>query len=192
MGTHPIFTLHIQIQDLKPEVWRRMTVDGSDSLGRLHHFIQVAMGWSDSHMHEFNLGDMRYGDLKLDKDGGVGYLDERKIILKRHLMEGSEFTYVYDYGDHWRHRIVVEKVEQSDEPLGVAQVIAGERACPPDDIGGTGEYERFLECLSEEPEGDETLQFLEWTGKDFDPNRFDRHAANAGLLRLAWNRWGGK
>lgn len=143
-------------------------------------------------MHEFNLGDMRYGDLKLDKDGGVGYLDERKIILKRHLMEGSEFTYVYDYGDHWRHRIVVEKVEQSDEPLGVAQVIAGERACPPDDIGGTGEYERFLECLSEEPEGDETLQFLEWTGKDFDPNRFDRHAANAGLLRLAWNRWGGK
>lgn len=189
---HPIYTLRIEMLDIHPMIWRRLIVDGSDSLGKLHHYLQIAMGWSDSHLHIFELGDMQYGDLSHDQRDEIGYLDERKIILDRHLQQDAELFYRYDLGDDWQHRIVVESIEQSDEPLGVAYVAAGENACPPEDIGGTDEYERFLECLRKDPNSAACREMLEWTGQDFDPTRFDRQAANAGLLRLAWNRWGGK
>lgn len=188
---HSIYTLRIELPGITPLIWRRLLIDGSDSLGKLHHYLQIAMGWSDSHLHIFELGDMTYGNLSLDKEKELGYLDERKIILQKHLKQDSKFIYRYDLGDNWEHRVVVESVEPSDEPLGVAHVTAGENACPPEDIGGSGEYERFLECLREDPDSDECRALLEWAGLDFDPKRFDRQAANAGLLRLAWNRWGG-
>lgn len=189
---HSIYTLRIEMLDTKPMVWRRLVVDGDDSLGKLHHYLQIALGWSDSHLHVFELGDMKYGNSAMDKENDLGYLDERKIVIKRHLTVDSGITYVYDLGDNWQHHIIVESIEMADEPLGVAHVLAGENACPPEDIGGTGEYERFLDCLQTDPNGTECREMLEWTGLDFDPTRFDRQAANAGLLRLAWNRWGGK
>lgn len=167
-------------------------VDGDISLGKLHHYLQAAMGWTDSHLHEFRIGDQCYGNLKHDADGELGHLDERKVILKRYFEEGSEFTYQYDFGDSWLHRIVIDKIEHTHEPMGVAYVQDGERACPPEDVGSCGGYERFVQCLSADRNSEETRAMLQWAGSDFDPERFDRHAANASLLRMAWNRWGGK
>lgn len=190
---HSVFTLHIQLLGIEPPIWRRIIADGDTSLGKLHHYLQAAMGWTDSHLHEFRIGDKCYGDLKHDADGKLGHLDERKVILRRYFEESSEFIYQYDFGDNWQHRIVVEQViDHADEPLGVAYVEEGERACPPEDVGGSGEYERFMKCVRENRNSDESRQLLEWAGSDFDPERFDRHSVNAALLRMAWNRWGGK
>lgn len=189
---HLVFTLHVQLLNIKPLIWRRLVVDGDTSLGKLHHYLQAAMGWTDSHLHEFRIGDRCYGDLKHDADNELGHLDERKVILKRYFEVGSEFIYQYDFGDNWIHRIVVEQITQADSVLGVACVEEGERACPPEDVGGCGEYERFVECIRGDRNSEESRQLLQWAGSDFDPERFDRHAANAGLLRMGWNRWGGK
>lgn len=190
---YSVFTLHVQLLGIEPPIWRRMVVDGDTSLGKLHHYLQAAMGWTDSHLHEFRIGDFHYGNLSHDADGEIGHLDERKLILKRHFSQGDEFIYQYDFGDNWLHKIVIEQIiEDASEALGVAYVEEGARACPPEDIGGSGSYERFVECFCEDPNSDETRQLLEWAGTDFDPERFDRHAINATLLRMAWNRWGGK
>lgn len=69
-------------------------------------------------------------------------------------------------------------------------VEAGERACPPEDSGGIPGYQGFLDAWTQDGKGEEVCEFLEWAGEDFDPARFDRHAANAAILRMAWNRWG--
>ena len=190
---YSVFTLHIELMGIDPPIWRNLVVDGDTSLGKLHHYLQAAMGWTDSHLHAFQVGDQLYGDLKSDKDGTLKLLDERKVILKRYFEEGSTFIYQYDFGDNWQHRITVEDiVNHADEPIGVAYVKTGERACPPEDVGGTAEYERFVECIQEDRNSDESRQLLDWAGTDFNPEQFDRHATNAALLRMAWNHWGGK
>lgn len=189
---HLIFTMHVQILGIEPPIWRRMIVDGDTSLGKLHHYLQAAMGWTDSHLHEFRIGEKLYGNLKHDADGELGHLDERKVILKRYFDEGSEFIYQYDFGDNWLHQIKVELIGYGDEALAVAYVEAGARACPPEDVGGGGEYEPFVECIHEDRNSDESRQLLLWVGGDFDSERFDRPSVNAALLRMAWNRWGGK
>ena len=83
----------------------------------------------------------------------------------------------------------IRDVKPSPSDGGFAWVEAGERACPPDDAGGSGGYQAFLDQLEDDPYGDETKSFQEWAGLDFDPERFDRQAVNATISRMLWNRW---
>jgi hypothetical protein len=109
--------------------------------------------------------------------------------LDKALKGLSAFEYTYDFGDDWRHRISVEQVTKATENSRTyGHVEAGERACPPEDCGGPYSYQGFIDLLKRDPESKEAREFLEWAGEDFDPERFDRHAANAALLRMAWNR----
>ncbi|MFM0758366.1 plasmid pRiA4b ORF-3 family protein [Paraburkholderia strydomiana] len=103
------------------------------------------------------------------------------------------FLYRYDLGDDWHHDIHVEEVTQTDhEPHSEAWIGAGERACPPEDVGGTYGYAEMLRVLSLEPDSDEAKRYRTWAGDDFDAELFDRRAANSTLLRMAWNSWGKK
>ena len=120
-------------------------------------------------------------------------LDERKQAIAATVLEvGGTFSYQYDFGDGWEHRIVVERIERIEEPVGYARVLAGERACPPEDVGGPGGYDALVAAIKTAPGSKEANRYLEWVGVDYDPERFDRHAANAALLRMTWNGWGGR
>src|SRR5260370_17573595 len=78
---------------------------------------------------------MKQSDADLRED----VLDERKQAIAATAIEvGTTFSNEYDFGDGWEHRIVVERIERIDEPVGYARVLAGERACPPEDVGGPG------------------------------------------------------
>jgi hypothetical protein len=91
----------------------------------------------------------------------------------------GEFEYVYDTGDDWVHRLVVEAdggtraLELDLLPL----CIAGENACPPDDIGGAHGYERFLAALAD-PGDEDHSGLLSWIGGVFDPRGFDLNHLN--------------
>lgn len=125
------FTLRIELEGVEPLVWRRLVVDGDAKLGQLHHFIQAAMGWTDAHLHEFEIGDKTYAVPHPEDDFEREIVDERRVRLDRVVEVGDHFTYMYDFGDSWRHRIVVERVEAIEgEQRGYAYVSAGERACP--------------------------------------------------------------
>lgn len=50
----------------------------------------------------------------------------------------------------------------------------------------------MLRALSQESESDEAREYRMWVGDDFDPELFDRRAANAAFLRMAWSNWGKK
>lgn len=192
-----LYTLHAQIRDINPPIWRRIQIEGFDSLRRLHHTLQAAFGWTDSHLHEFEIDDKTYAMFELDdvleSMDPDNTFDDRKTKLEKAAYPGVRFVYKYDFGDCWEHDIVVEKVEIIEgEPRGCPHVIAGARACPPEDVGGPFGYQEFLDTLHEHPESEEVNDYRRWAGHDFDAELFDRRAANATLLRMAWNRWGGK
>jgi len=51
--TSPVYQLKISLNHIRPQIWRRILVQGIMHLGRLHDVIQVVMGWKDYHMHHF-------------------------------------------------------------------------------------------------------------------------------------------
>lgn len=191
------FTLHVQLQHIDPPIWRRIEVEGTESLRKLHHILQAAFGWEDTHLHDFLIDGMAYAMFEVDDvldfaDPGTS-ADDRKVRLQKVLKPGSRFLYRYDFGDGWDHAIVVEKVETIEsEPWGAAQVIDGARACPPEDVGGPHGYEAFLSALCNDPNSEEADHYRNWFGPGFDAELFDLRAANATLLRMASNRWGNR
>lgn len=191
-----LYTLLIEMNpgEIQPVIWRRLVVDGRVSLAKLHHYIQAAFGWTDSHMHSFTINDKCYKQPQNDDLGGeIESLDERKAVLNRLLAEDDTFVYLYDFGDSWSHTITVEEIEMVEEdPHGDAYVTGGERACPPEDVGGSNGYHEFLETVLGNPHSEEGKRLLTWAGGVFNPALFDRRAANAAIQRLLWNSWGGK
>ncbi|MGF6754819.1 plasmid pRiA4b ORF-3 family protein [Paraburkholderia sp. GAS42] len=193
--SYAIYTLRAQIRDIKPPVWRRIQVDGNITLRKLHHILQAAFGWTDSHLHDFEIDGRTYAmgdnDNMLDlfaEDPEM--MDDRKARLHQLAYPGNRFLYRYDFGDDWYHDIQVEEVARTDhEPYSEAWIVAGERACPPEDNGGTHGYTEMLRVLSHEPNSDEAQELRTWAGDNFDAELFDRRAANATLLRMAWNTW---
>ena len=188
-----LITLRIELVGTTPLVWRRITLDGRSSSANLHHVIQAAMGWHDAHLHQFRINNRYIGVPDPESDAPEWHTeDERKVFLNRVLTDDAVFTYLYDFGDGWEHRLLVEEYDDSDDLRfgdGDAWVDAGERACPPEDCGGVGGFQDFLEKLEDEPYSDESKELREWAGLDYDPAGFDRQAANAAIKRLLWNRW---
>ena len=188
-----LITLRIELVGTTPLVWRRITLDGRSSFANLHHVIQAAMGWHDAHLHQFRINNRYIGVPDPESDAPEWHTeDERKVFLNRVLTDDAVFTYLYDFGDGWEHKLIVEEYDDSDDLRfgdGDAWVDAGERACPPEDCGGVGGFQDFLEKLEDEPYSDESKELREWAGLDYDPAGFDRQAANAAIKRLLWNRW---
>ena len=188
-----LITLRIELVGTTPLVWRRITLDGRSNFANLHHVIQAAMGWHDAHLHQFRINNRYIGVPDPESDAPEWHTeDERKVFLNRVLTDDAVFTYLYDFGDGWEHRLLVEEYDDSDDLRfgdGDAWVDAGERACPPEDCGGVGGFQDFLEKLENEPYSDESKELRVWAGLDYDPARFDRLAANAAIKRLLWNRW---
>ncbi|MEO5743748.1 MAG: plasmid pRiA4b ORF-3 family protein, partial [Terracoccus sp.] len=102
-----LLTVHLSLDDTDPQVWRRLTVAGDLDLDDVHHVLQAAMGWTDSHMHRFHLGDAWSGPHFLtgdDLDEGEDGTAETEARLDQILRTaGDELGYTYDFGDGWNH-----------------------------------------------------------------------------------------
>jgi hypothetical protein len=69
------------------------------------------------------------------------------------------------------------------DPRGSYWCLAGENACPPEDVGGPHGYGEFLEVLKD-PDHEEFEDYMTWSAGNFDPRRFDRDAVNAALAKI--------
>lgn len=174
-----VYTLRVELCHIQPLIWRRLLVKGNTTLPSLHITLRVVMGWTNFHLHSFSFGERRYGipdDLE-----GPKMLDERGHTLVGVLGEAQrEFIYVYDFGDYWEHRVVVETVDKARRELQYPICVAGERACPPEDVGGPPGYQEFLDAVrdsSHEQHG----EYLRWIGGVFDPEGFDLNSVNRAL-----------
>lgn len=181
----PIYQLKITLLDTKPPIWRRILVRADTSLAQLHDIIQVVMDWDDAHLHLFTVAGQQYS-LPYDPThlAELGAKDSRRATLAK-LVTGEpfQFTYDYDFGDDWRHHIIVEKILPPDPKQALPVCLAGKRACPPEDVGGVWGYEDFLKALKD-PDHPEHAMYAEWIGGTFDPDVFDVDAANERLKLL--------
>lgn len=180
-----IFQLKIGLAGIRPPVWRRVLVPGEIDLGELNDVIQTAFGWTNSHLHEFEIGKARYG--VPDPEWGTDdVLDESRTKLSRVAAEGDRLEYVYDFGDNWVHHVTVEKVLGAERGTRYPSCTAGRRACPPEDVGGPWGYSDFLQALAD-PNHDEHEHYSVWIGgAGFDPDAFDLPAADAAMGAFAW------
>jgi hypothetical protein len=182
--TNPVYQLKITLQDSTPPIWRRVQVRGNTSLSRLHAILQVVMGWTDSHLHEFVIRDVRYGMADMEWDPLDRPRDERRVRLGQLLArEKDRFVYEYDFGDGWSHDILIEKIMPPEPGLPYPRCIAGKRACPPEDVGGLSGYKHFLTAIRN-PQHEEHDELLVWAGGTFDPEAFDSDAVNQSLGRV--------
>ena len=185
----PRYHLKVSLEGIQPAIWRRLQVPGNASLGWLHAVLQVAMGWTNSHMHQFIVGERLYSDPRVEPDDDLGVLDENATaVMEIAPRVKSAFQYEYDFGDSWEHRIVVEKILDPDPAAStVAQCLDGARACPPDDCGGAFGYADLLEIIMD-PKHEEYEDRMDWLGGKFEPEAFDREKINTYLRKLKWPR----
>jgi hypothetical protein len=179
-----ILQLKISLMHSKPPIWRRVLVDKSITFADLHEIIQAAMGWYNSHLHEFIVDDQRlsvpYDD---PNEYEVDIIDERKVKLNKPIRAaGQKFRYNYDFGDYWEHQIVVEKLLPRDPAIAYPTCIKGKGNCPPEDCGGIYGFYGLLEALAD-PKHPDHEDMREWVGEDYDPDHFDLAEINQRLAQ---------
>lgn len=178
------YRLKVTLKGSRPPIWRRIEVPGHITLAKLHQVLQVAMGWTDSHLHQFIIGKTYYGTPDPDFDLFGDTENECNFKLQQVApREKMKFRYEYDFGDGWEHEILVEKVFPLTEERRHPVCLKGVKACPPEDIGGLWGYYDFLEIM-EDTKHPEHEEMLEWLGDTFDPDRFDLEEVNQRLKKI--------
>jgi hypothetical protein len=176
-----VLKVRMQLADVDPVVWRRLLIPGAVRLAKFSGMLLAAMGWTNSHLHAFRVGDKRFG-MCFD-DYPEEEVDEKGVTVLQALRQERRFFYDYDFGDGWEHDVVIEELSWSDIGLKFAVCIDGQNACPPEDVGGPRGYSEFLKAISD-PRHEEHAGYLEWAGGSFEPAQFDLAGTNAALQRL--------
>jgi hypothetical protein len=178
-----VFQLRVSLVGITPSIWRRLLVPQDIPLPRFHRVLQVAMGWTDAHLHEFTVGDVRFG--VPDAEFEPGPIDYRRITLNQIApRKGAGCVYEYDFGDSWEHLIEVEDELPADTVSArLPCCLAGERACPPEDVGGAAGYAEFLAAF-DDPSHPEHESWRRSMGPGFAPSEFDIDGVNAVLASL--------
>lgn len=180
-----IYQLKITLVGSKPPIWRRFLVKSDTLLSDLHLIIQTTMGWTNSHLHQFIIGnDSFQPDYEgMDDDGySQPYTDKRLNDFLEN--ENSKLVYEYDFGDSWNHEIVLEKILEEDKNTFYPVCTDGKNTCPVEDCGGIWGYEDLVKVLKNKkhPEHEE---MKEWLGleedEDFDPKEFNKEYINESL-----------
>ena len=171
-----VFRFKVELLGIQPSVWRRIEVPCDYSFWDLHVAIQDSMGWSDSHLHAFELpsGKDEFKEVGVpDPDGMSDVVAGWKRTLKGFFeAPGDQLVYEYDFGDSWRHSVLLEGIILAAAGVKYPVCVAGARRCPPEDCGGEPGYEDFLAAISDDSHS-RHRDMLEWSGGEFDPEEFD-------------------
>jgi hypothetical protein len=177
-----IYQLKITLKDSNPPIWRRIQVQDDTTLYKLHQIIQVVMGWTNSHLHQFITGGVYYGEP--DPEYGFDVVNEKRSRLQELVCHVKDkCIYEYDFGDGWDHEILLEKILEPEAKTRYPRCLTGKRQCPPEDIGGVWGYRTFLEAIGD-PDHPEHDEYLEWVEDVFDPEVFDVEAVNRELKQI--------
>ena len=180
----PIYELRISLLHVKPVIWRRILVPGTINLPKLHVTLLWTMGWAGGHLHEFIIGHDHYGTPDPDfGDMGPAVQPEHRFTLASTTRGLKSFTYLYDFGDGWEHRITIVNIRAVDAKLTSPLCLDGANSCPPEDVGGPPGYVDFLEAIGD-PAHDEHETMLKWCGGAFEPTAFDCDHINERLRQI--------
>lgn len=192
-NTDLVFQFKISLLHISPRIWRRIQVRDC-TLDALHEHIQLAMGWTNSHLHEFKIDGKQYGDPEMLGEYGSEdstFQDSKTTFLSDIVPESGKrfaFEYQYDFGDDWVHQVVFERcfpvAPEQEYPL----CVAGARACPPEDCGGVWRYAELVDSIRDRKhevlqDDDDYDEIPDWFGCKFDPEEFDVAATTKEMRR---------
>ena len=182
-----VYQLKIKLLDTNPPVWRRILVPESYTFYDLHVAIQNAMGWTDSHLHSFEIKlsmpmtnrkriltiDCPFSELEDINEGPIYMSTE--ISIEGYLnKEKDKALYTYDFGDSWDHEIVLEKIMPKEKNIKYPICIDGKLACPPEDCGSTPGYYDCIDAFNKKDNSDGLLDWLgDWNPYEFDPKKIE-------------------
>jgi hypothetical protein len=180
------YEFEVSLSHIEPRIWRRFEIAVSASFAMLHKAIQDSLGWEDSHVWEFRRPGR--GVLAGVPDDNFGSFDTEEIPDAQEVKLSQYFKadgglescdYNYDFGDDWSHLVKLIQIVSRGERFG-RRLLAGKRACPPEDCGGVHGYERLLEFAEtgEDRNGGDPAGLAEWLG-DWKPDVFDLHVVKA-------------
>lgn len=183
-------SLKITLNKTNPSIWRTVLVPSSVTFFDLHHIIQISMGWKNSHLFEFQVGDYKIGYID-PNEAFEDTADAGEVTVDLLLMKpGLTFTYLYDFGDYWQHRVEVEKISVKEEGEVYPVCTEGELACPPEDCGGIHGFYENLAILKNKKHRDHA-SVKRWSGRGYDPEKFNIEKVNKELprFRLYMKHW---
>jgi hypothetical protein len=179
-----VYQVLVTLQYIEPAIWRRLLLPSDLRLGKLHRVLQCVFGWENYHLHQFVVGDTLYGVPDPEWGDELPMIDERTVPLSHVLTQvGDTVVYEYDFGDSWRHDVLLETILPADPARASLVCLAGARARPPEDVGGVWGYASFLEAITD-PEHAEHAELLTWAGGVFDPEGCDVNMINWWLQRV--------
>jgi hypothetical protein len=172
-----VYQFKITLTGLEPLIWRQIQVPETYSFWDLHVAIQDVMSWLDCHLHLFTMRNPLTGkkvkigipEDEFAEDVLAGW---KQKIADYFSMENKTTDYLYDFGDNWAHTVVLEKIIPRETGIKYPVCITGEKACPPEDCGGTDGYFNFLETITN-PFHEQHKEMLHWAGEKFDPAYFN-------------------
>ena len=173
-----VLQFKITLIGAEPPIWRRILVPGSYTFYDLHVAIQNAMGWTDSHLHAYEMQGKHAARIEspyaVDEiHEKVKYFTPETMLTKFFDREGDSAVYVYDFGDGWRHEVLLEKIVPKKPAQKYPVCLAGQRACPPENCGGIGGYARCVKAVTGKVSPDMDEDFLNWLG-DWNPTGFNK------------------
>jgi hypothetical protein len=185
-----IYQIQIVLKGSKPKIWRRLLIPSELLLSDFHMIIQISMGWTNSHLHQFIKNRTFYTERMTDDDtwGELDNVDYKNMKVSALLKKEKEkIVYEYDFGDGWEHEVLLEKILPIDEKFRYPICLDGKMNCPPEDCGGVWGYSDLLVILKH-PEHEEYEGYIEWLGGEFDPEHFDKEAVNKVFNKLRVHR----
>lgn len=170
-ASETIAVLRIELENIEPLIWRRVAVPTSITLATMHTVIQIAMGWLNKHLWEFAVSGRKYAMLIPNDPDWNGRINNASTTkLSALLSTGvTEISYVYDMGDNWQHRIIVEKLKPAIAGVPYPHFLGGERRCPPEDCGGIPGYQELIDNVVSK-QGRKRKAALDWYGGPYDPD----------------------
>lgn len=183
--------LKITLLETKPSIWRRIVIPAGFNFYQLHRAIQAAFGWENSHLFEF-------GKHGLNDPDGIGIpndempvKDARRVKLSTIFRKvNDKYTYVYDFGDHWQHQVVLEEI--TDKEIYTAYCIGGKNECPPEDVGNIRGYQAMVDTFTHGTTA-EKRSYRQWLGlrsnEDWDPTYYNQREVNKRMALVAPEDW---
>ena len=186
------FKFRITLERTSPTIWREFLVPSDTTFYRLHHIVQIVMGWENYHLYEFTMDSYRIGQ-QFEDDGFNGpneIIDSKTIKIGDVLQaKGQKLEYLYDFGDYWQHSLTLELIVD-DLAIPFPVCCAGALNCPPEDVGSIPGYYEFLKIM-ENPRHPEHKETKTWVNSKlvaidgrYDPNKFPLERINFVLLNL--------
>jgi hypothetical protein len=157
MRISEIYQFHAWLRGISPLIWRRLLVRSDQTVANLHYALQLAFGWSDSHLNNFRIHGQDFGVYHI---GGPAFdEDASKVhVADFHFRVGERFLYEYDFGNHWEHQIRLERILLFEPERTYPVCVGGQRSAPPEDCGGVW---AFQERRDEAPwRGEELLEAI--------------------------------